>query len=612
MNKTLCVLQITPSLPNPKHVEEFSNHPECDFYFVTHDDPHPDALKFCPGTTYVETKNILADLVPKNYDYYAFIDYDYEFESQTDLGVLDQLLKDLNYFNPPLLIPHSGNNLNHGRINHPSLDSTHFKSKTHSVQAFTHFGCKIVHKSLLDYFFPLPTNFGFAFGGCHLFNILEIPYLQYSVVTHNLIYHNSKFETGSRYEKDNHEMLKLWEWLSTDFKFTSEIEKFFNIKDPLSIKEYFVKYFIDQNIIPSPNLKNANWLDPSYIARFFDLNHPIFLRKKLFKPSLDVNPENLRTPDNPWSKISNLPPEESVFKFHHTPNAPGFYINSGKYDKDFASFIENKSIALVGPSSHIQGKNLGAKIDSHDIVIRINHSIDNTTDYGSRSDVIVNNFNPSYAPPLKQHLESLPPSEYPSYLMSSDSVAELKPGGNHNTDEDWITVDEVYEKDFKQFNIPFFNLKHDVTNNYSHRWHLYWEIFPKDHTEQFSPSSYTRYTANFNSGYGALNMILRYKIKSLYIAGVDFYNLGIPQTSRQRYNESYVKAFGDDHTSNYGPSPILHDQICQMMHLKNVLLKNKSNIELEPEFKVKLDNSDLDLRLNKYRKIPKTTRNHTR
>ena len=57
-NKRLCVLQVTPTAPNPKHVEYFQDKKECDFYFVTHDEEHPDALKFCPNTTWTDTRNI--------------------------------------------------------------------------------------------------------------------------------------------------------------------------------------------------------------------------------------------------------------------------------------------------------------------------------------------------------------------------------------------------------------------------------------------------------------------------------------------------------------------------------------------------------------------------
>lgn len=65
MKKRLCVLQVTPEKPNPKHKEYF-NTKDCDFYFVTHDEPHPDAMEFCPNTTWTDTRNILADKVPKN------------------------------------------------------------------------------------------------------------------------------------------------------------------------------------------------------------------------------------------------------------------------------------------------------------------------------------------------------------------------------------------------------------------------------------------------------------------------------------------------------------------------------------------------------------------
>ena len=60
MKKKLCVLQVTPSEPNSDHVEYFKNKESCDFYFVTHDDEHQDAMEFCPNTTWVDTRNILA------------------------------------------------------------------------------------------------------------------------------------------------------------------------------------------------------------------------------------------------------------------------------------------------------------------------------------------------------------------------------------------------------------------------------------------------------------------------------------------------------------------------------------------------------------------------
>ena len=52
--------------------------------------------------------------------------------------------------------------------------------------------------------------------------------------------------------------------------------------------------------------------------------------------------------------------------------------------------VKNKRVALVGPSPHLVGSNLGDKIDSFDIVCRINEVLfakKLRKDYGSRTDI---------------------------------------------------------------------------------------------------------------------------------------------------------------------------------------------------------------------------------
>ena len=100
--KRLCVLQVAPSNPNKDHVKYFKNKDNCDFFFVTHDKNHPDALRYCPDTTWSETRDLLVELVDKDYDYYALIDYDYILRPQRDLGVLEQIVDDLE-MNPAVL-----------------------------------------------------------------------------------------------------------------------------------------------------------------------------------------------------------------------------------------------------------------------------------------------------------------------------------------------------------------------------------------------------------------------------------------------------------------------------------------------------------------------------
>ncbi len=294
MNKRLCVLQITPSKPNPDHVVQFSNQEECDFYFVTHDENHPDALKFCPNTTYIETKNILIDLVPKNYDYYAFVDYDYEFESKTNLSVLDQLLIDLNRFNPPLLIPFPDRNLNHPQDSVFGSDKKSFlESKQYSCFPFTHFGCKIIHHSLLDYFFPLPTDLGFAYAGCHLFNILELPFMEDLVITHNVTYSNAKTSNYNDTEEQFF-MSRMWSQIRPYFKLRSfideslinyfdpvprAIENFTSYTLPMQVKNFFLEVAKQNSYTPKKFPKQFNFYSKKHIERFFDLDCPFISRK---------------------------------------------------------------------------------------------------------------------------------------------------------------------------------------------------------------------------------------------------------------------------------------------------------------------------------------------
>ncbi len=186
MKKRLCILQVTPEKPTKEHVELFSGKENCDFFFVTHDAPHRDGLKFCPQTSWTDTRNTLMDMVPKEYDYYAFVDYDYKLNSKTDKNPLEQIIEDLSEFNPAVLTYYPGKGL-HTPF---ASDVAYFEKYSHSVIPFTHCGLKIVHKSLIDWFFPMVTKFGGGMEACHLFNILEIPFLSHVVCSHNMTYDN--------------------------------------------------------------------------------------------------------------------------------------------------------------------------------------------------------------------------------------------------------------------------------------------------------------------------------------------------------------------------------------------------------------------------------------
>jgi len=298
MNKRLCVLQVTPEAPNQKHVELFSDKPDCDFYFVTHDAPHPNALKYCPNTTWTDTRNILAEMVPKNYDYYAFVDYDYVLRPMGDKSPLQQILSDLEQFNPAVLTFYPGNGL-HTPF---ATDIKYRDSKDHSIIPFTHCGLKIVHHSLMDWFFPMVTKFGGGMEACHLFNILEIPFLRHVICSHKMLYDNGVTDLEAPHNVDPRKsklnMDKMWSWIYPYFNkrkilrdsqvawrwgdnIPRRIEEYTSYTDSLNIKDFYVNT-IKNKVEPRRSSKDVNYSNDEFssqITKFFDLNHEYFLNK---------------------------------------------------------------------------------------------------------------------------------------------------------------------------------------------------------------------------------------------------------------------------------------------------------------------------------------------
>lgn len=281
MKKRLCILQVTPSSPNPDHVKMFSNKEESDFYFVTHDDPHDDALKFCPNTTWTDTRNILAELVPKDYDYYAFVDYDYKFHPLRELTALEQIIEDLNDYNPAVLTYYPGK----GLITPFANDFDFRDSRDASILPFSHCGMKVVHNSLLNWFFPMITRFGGGVEACHLFNILELPFLKNVVCSHKMIYDNGVTDDDAPHNQDGawnkYRMDQMWKWIMPSFKKTSIINKILGPKadlgNSLSIKEAFIDLIMYKNIKPKQENQKNSFMDYDRINKFFDLSHERFL-----------------------------------------------------------------------------------------------------------------------------------------------------------------------------------------------------------------------------------------------------------------------------------------------------------------------------------------------
>ena len=299
MKKRLCVLQVTPEKPTQEHVDLFKGKENCDFFFVTHDALHPESLKYCPNTTWTDTRNILAELVPKDYEYYAFVDYDYVLRPQRDLNALDQIIEDLEQFEPAVLTYYPGE----GLITPFATDHEYFKSADYSVIPFTHCGLKIIHHSLMDWFFPMVTKFGGGVDACHLFNILEIPFLKNVICSHKMLYDNGTTDLESPHNKNpalsKLNMDKMWAWIYPYFNkrkvlrddevakrwgdlLPSRIEEYTSYTDSLKIKHFYVK-ICKNKIEPKKSKKDVNYMSNEFVEninKFFDLDHEYFTSKQ--------------------------------------------------------------------------------------------------------------------------------------------------------------------------------------------------------------------------------------------------------------------------------------------------------------------------------------------
>tara|TARA_Y100001938_G_scaffold142545_1_gene213996 strand:- start:5445 stop:7343 length:1899 start_codon:yes stop_codon:yes gene_type:complete len=632
MTKRFCVLQVTPISPNPEHVSMFAGQEECDFYFVTHDGPNKDALKFCPNTTWTDTRNVLAAEVPKNYEYYAFVDYDYNFRPLADLAPKEQILADLAKYEPAVLTYYPGNGMTT-----PFAANTEYRdSRTASILPFSHCGMKIVHHSLMNWFFPMVTRFGGGVEACHLFNILEIPFLKNVVCGHQMVYDNGNTDEEAPHNQNGawnkYRMDEMWAWIMPSFKKLNVVASSAQdprLRDSLLIKSAFINLILGSGLAPQQSEKRDDYLDTEALERFFDLSHERFLNldlspKEQMRPISDSTREaieehlaeltfdDFKTQTNPWPGIvqaindkidssRKVEVNECVEIYQQLPDLPSHFHNACIIDTALYEYLDGARVAYVGPAPYLAGTGAGKEIDSYDVVVRIQHGIPNEADYGSRTDIVQSCLNSNYGPPLVKHLVESPPITRPQFVICNDTASQLKPDGT------WAFVDEVYTAPFEHLGIPFVHLKNE--DGTWDRWALYWQVYPKQHIENFDHRNYTQYTANFNSGYGALNYLMRYPIKELAVFGVDFYNTGIPQTDEQKYNKQYTDTYGASGTPN-GPDKILHDQLSQMMHCINVLLKDE-RFKLDSTVENMLYSNQLTKRLQEFMKLPKF-KNETR
>lgn len=226
--------------------------------------------------------------------------------------------------------------------------------------------------------------------------------------------------------------------------------------------------------------------------------------------NLNYRPNIFKDKEIPSWKSSSAKPEVQLSQINSRTNLT---VSFSEYEKDseLEEFFKNKRIALVGPSSHLQGSGDGELIDSYDIVCRVNKKTPdvNADDYGSRFDVLMGSFNFNDITECRRNKEFI---EQYQYLI-----------GAHVFMWDYYRAMEA----MKFFDVPF----HKVYDGYL--LYLYKIIGTVP-----------------NTGTNSISILLNYDIEELYITGINFYNMG-----------KYGKVYEDGHYKSCAQSGIINTAV---------------------------------------------------
>lgn len=211
---------------------------------------------------------------------------------------------------------------------------------------------------------------------------------------------------------------------------------------------------------------------------------------------------------------------------------------------DYAEFLKNKRLALVSTAGSMVNSKNGSKIDSYDIVIRINRAIPlhNTEDYGTRTDVLYN-------------------------CLDNDPNA----GGIINGHL------------WKQHGVRYVKCPFPVTEYFvrPERSNQLQQILPvayseKDYYEKFKS---TQNGFRPNTGTATLIDLLQYDFKTLNLFGFDFFRTLYDKkyTTRCNNRQDYEAWMSVNKTDR-------HDPDTQYLYFKNEIYKKDKRIIVEPYF----------------------------
>ncbi len=234
-------------------------------------------------------------------------------------------------------------------------------------------------------------------------------------------------------------------------------------------------------------------------------------------------------------------------------------------NRKFNSYLRNKTVALVGPASYLSEFEFGNKINSKDLVVRINRGMElvkeNQKHIGNRTDILYNC--------LIEHPDN----------GGAINMKKLK-----DENVKWVCTIPYCTSDGGKtypFLHPSVNLSRVLKLYFKFNFHIY------------NHKSYSLLNKNLasraNTGFAAIFDLLEYDLKELYITGFSF------------YLDSFLKGYkkgcqrNEEVFSEECFNSLRHNQNNQWKYLKNNMLNKK--LTFDPVLSEILNMNKLDRNL---------------
>lgn len=214
----------------------------------------------------------------------------------------------------------------------------------------------------------------------------------------------------------------------------------------------------------------------------------------------------------------------------------------------FKQYLEDKTVAIVGPATTLHESKLGSKIDTYDITCRLNHHFAEPSkmvnDYGSRNDVVFSGPNLLYC-----HYEILD-KIHPKFICFPRANA-----GDPNYYRGMISQIKCDHPEIQCFHLG----------------------------DEFANSVEAQMQTPPNTGILAISYLTTMPIKELFVCGFDFYQ------NRKKYfkEEKSFNGKFDEQIEKYGfiKYESEHDQEKHIQYFLEILGDNQNMLQIDKYMK---------------------------